>query len=118
MRSSGRIVGRGPERAATFARPSGHLLGPMRKLLLIPLTVALLALTPAMAGSRVGAPPRGFFGMSPQGATGATDYELMAEAGVETVRLPMNWADLAPKAAERFDPNWSLFDEQVALAAE
>ncbi|MFP5388829.1 MAG: hypothetical protein ACLGG5_05960 [Thermoleophilia bacterium] len=40
----------------------------MRRLLLIPLTVALLALTPATAGSLT-LPPHGFIGISPQGAT-------------------------------------------------
>jgi len=90
----------------------------MRRLLLIPLTVALLVLTPAMAGSRVPVAPRGFIGISPQGATDASDYELMAQAGIESVRLPMSWAGLVPKASERFDPNWALFDDQVALAAE
>lgn len=90
----------------------------MRRLLLIPLTVALLALSPAVAGSRVPVAPRGFIGISPQGVTDATDYELMAEAGIESVRLPLNWAGLVPNAEERFDPEWAPFDEQVALAAE
>jgi hypothetical protein len=90
----------------------------MRKLLLIPLTVALLALTPAMAGSRAGTLPREFFGISPQGATNDLDYELMAEAGIESVRLPLNWAGMVPNASERFEPNWAPFDEAVALAAE
>jgi hypothetical protein len=94
------------------------MLGRMRRFLIIPLTVALLALTPALAGSQVPVPPRGFIGISPQGATDARDYELMAEAGIESVRLPMNWHDLVPHAYERFDPNWQPFDEQVALAAE
>ena len=89
----------------------------MRRLLILPLALALLALTPAMAGS-VAAPPRGFIGMSPQGTTGAEDYELMALAGIKSVRLPMNWQELVPEAAERFDPNWAGFDQQVRLAAE
>ena len=59
----------------------------MRRLLLIPLTVALLALTPAMAGSLRRAAPPGFIGISPQGATDADDYELMREAGI-TSRAP------------------------------
>jgi len=94
------------------------MLGRMRRLLLIPLTVALLALTPAMAGSRPGAAPRGFFGMSPQGYTDASDYELMSEAGVTNVRLPLNWADVEPDASDRFHPDWSRLDGEVALAAE
>jgi hypothetical protein len=90
----------------------------MRKLLVIPLTAALLALAPAMAGSLVPAPPLGFIGISPQGATDDTDYELMEQAGIRSVRLPMSWQGIVPRAFERFDPNWSAFDEQVRLAAE
>jgi hypothetical protein len=91
----------------------------MRRFLLIPLTAALLALTPTMAGSSlVGLPPQGFIGISPQGATDGTDYELMAEAGITSVRLPMTWAGIEPEANDRFDPNWEWFDEQVGLAAE
>jgi hypothetical protein len=89
----------------------------MRRLLLIPLTVALLALTPAMAGSLT-VPPRGFIGISPQGATDASDYELMGEAGITSVRLPMNWAELVPKARDRFAPLWGGLDVQIGFAAE
>jgi len=89
----------------------------MRRFLLIPLTAALLALTPAIAGSAL-APPSGFIGISPQGPTGEEDYELMALAGIKSVRLPMNWQDMVPEASERFDPNWGWFDDQVRFAAE
>jgi len=94
------------------------MLGRMRRLLLIPLTAALLALTPAMAGSLPAGAPGGFIGMSPQGPTDAQDYELMRLAGVKSVRLPMNWKDIVPNAGERFDPDWTFFDDQVRLAAE
>jgi len=91
----------------------------VRRLSIIPLTVALLALTPAMAGSLPGGKtPRGFIGISPQGHTDATDYELMGRAGIRSVRLPMNWADIVPKPRERFAPSWAGFDDQVAFAAE
>ncbi len=89
----------------------------MRRLLLIPLTAALLALVPAMAGSRSVSPP-GFIGISPQGTMDDSDFELMRQAGISSVRLPMNWADIVPGAANRFAPEWWWFDEQVALAAE
>ncbi len=93
----------------------------MRRFLLIPLTAALLALTPAMGGSvavPARLPPRGFIGISPQGATDGDDYELMEEAKITSVRLPMNWAGIEPEARDRFAPHWEGFDEQVALAAE
>jgi hypothetical protein len=90
----------------------------MRRFLLIPLAAAaLLALTPAVAGS-LGTPPPGFIGISPQGETDDSDYELMELAGITSVRLPMNWADIEPEARDRFAPDWEWFDEQVALAAE
>jgi hypothetical protein len=90
----------------------------MRRFLFIPLAAALLALAPAMAGSRAAVPPAGFIGISPQGVTDEADYELMAEAGITSVRLPLNWAGIVPRASERFDPDWSAFDEQVGLAAK
>src|SRR5215475_9696875 len=89
----------------------------MRRLLLIPLTLALLALTPAVAGSLVG-PPRGFIGISPQGFPDGEDYELMSEAGITSVRLPLNWSEIEPDARSRFDQNWEFLDGQVQFAAE
>ena len=91
----------------------------MRRILLIPLTVALFALAPAVAGSSLpGAAPRGFIGISPQNVTDEEDYELMGLAGITSVRLPINWAALEPQARDRFKPDWTPFDEQVGLAAE
>jgi len=91
----------------------------MRRLLLIPLTVASLMLAPATAGSSlvVAAPPE-FIGISPQGETDGEDYELMELAGIASVRLPMNWAAIQPEAGDRFEPKWEWFDKQVGLAAE
>jgi hypothetical protein len=89
----------------------------MRRLLLIPLSLALLALFPASAGT-VALPPLGFIGISPQGSTGADDYALMEEAGIVSVRLPMNWAEIEPEARDRFAPRWEGLDEQVGFAAE
>jgi polysaccharide biosynthesis protein PslG len=94
------------------------MLGRMRRLLLIPLTAALLALVPATAGAPPVPAPPGFIGISPQGHTQPQDYELMRQAGISSVRLPMNWQDLMPNPYERFDPNWGWFDEQVGFAAE
>jgi hypothetical protein len=90
----------------------------MRRILLIPLALALLALTPAAAGSLVAVPPHGFIGMSPQGYTDGEDYELMAQAGISSVRLPMNWAEIEPRARDRFAPRWEWLDSQVGFAAE
>lgn len=89
----------------------------MRRFLLIPLTLALLALSPGAAGSLT-VPSRGFIGISPQGPTDSADYELMQLAGIESVRLPMNWASTEPQASDIGEPDWSDFDNQVAHAAE
>lgn len=89
----------------------------MRRLLLIPLTLAVLALTPAVAGSIIPL-PHGFIGISPQGTPDDDDYALMEEAGITSVRLPMNWAEIEPRARDRFDPNWEFLDGQVEFAAE
>ncbi|HXS34807.1 MAG TPA: hypothetical protein VN758_13640 [Solirubrobacterales bacterium] len=97
----------------------GSLLGRMRRFLLIPLTAALLALAPAVAGSSLFVVPLyGFIGISPQGATDSDDYELMELAGITSVRLPMNWSGIEPEARDRFEPDWGWFDDQVARAAE
>jgi len=90
----------------------------MRRLLLIPIAVALLALTPAVAGSARISAPSGFIGISPQGASSESDYALMREAGIDSVRLPLNWGGIEPEARDRFDPRWEPIDEEVRLAAE
>jgi hypothetical protein len=89
----------------------------MRRLLLIPLVAALLALTPATAGSLM-LPPHGFIGISPQGVAGESDYELMHEAGITSMRVPLNWAEIEPEARDRFAPHWEALDEEIGRAAE
>ena len=42
----------------------------------------------------------------------------MQLAGIESVRLPLNWAAIEPELANLDEPDWSAFDAQVALAAE
>jgi hypothetical protein len=88
----------------------------MRRSLIALLTVALLALAPAAAVSQVA--PRGFIGISPQGATNESDDELMQLAGIESVRLPMIWGSIEPDVANLEEPEWDSFDARVAQAAE
>jgi hypothetical protein len=89
----------------------------MRRTLLILLALALLAPAPAAAASS-SVVPRGFIGISPQGSTDNSDYELMQLAGIESVRLPMPWASIEPDVSDLDDPNWSAFDTQVERAAQ
>ncbi|HEX7058586.1 MAG TPA: hypothetical protein VF176_01900 [Solirubrobacterales bacterium] len=78
------------------------------------LFVALALMAPASAAAYT---PPGFFGISPQGAD-AFDYELMEQAGVRSVRLPMPWVGIQAKSRAFSEPDWSGFDHSVGLAAE
>jgi hypothetical protein len=78
--------------------------------------VALLALPATGAASP--APPGFTVGISPQTPADGPDYALMAEAGVESLRLPLNWASIEPSSPYYSPPEWADFDRSVALAAE
>jgi hypothetical protein len=73
-----------------------------------------LAAWPAMAPAQT---PPGFFGVSPQGTTNISDFELMAEAGVRSVRLPLFWSQVEHVSPFAAEPDWSSFDRDVELAA-
>jgi hypothetical protein len=79
--------------------------------LLISLSLLLFCLLPAGAQ----AVPRGFFGIAPQTALGAPDFTRMRSGGVETVRLPLQWAGVQRSPRSGYD--WSGFDAAVAEAA-
>jgi len=83
----------------------------------IPLILALLltAIAPAAAQAYL---PHGFVGVSPQSAANSADFELMREAGVNSVRLPLYWTVVQPEAPLIADADWSGFDREVKLAAE
>lgn len=85
-----------------------------RKLTLI-LALALAALMPATARAYL---PSGFIGISPQSAASSTDFELMREAGVDSVRLPLNWSSVESQSPLVAPPEWAAFDREVGLAAE
>lgn len=83
---------------------------------LIPLLLlVLLALAPTTA--RAGLPP-GFIGISPQNASNEKDFELMRRAGIESVRVQLNWGGVESESPLLVEPNWSGFDREVELAAE
>jgi hypothetical protein len=84
--------------------------------LLAVLAAALLALPATVAAAPA---PSGFIvGISPQTPAGESDYSLMQEAGVKSLRLPLNWATTEGHSPYLVAPDWSGFDRSVALAAE
>jgi polysaccharide biosynthesis protein PslG len=82
---------------------------------LIPvLALVLLAAMPAAAGAYL---PPGFVGISPQNTGTAKDFELMDEAGIQSVRLPLYWAVAEPENPAFAERQWESFDREVRLAA-
>jgi hypothetical protein len=82
---------------------------------LIPILVlALLAALPAAARAYL---PPGFVGISPQSTGTAKDYELMAEAGIKSVRQPLVWAAVEPRNPAFSERQWGYLDHEVRLAA-
>ena len=86
----------------------------IRKICLI-LALASAALAPASAQAYL---PPGFIGVSPQSPASASDFELMREAGITSVRLPLNWIAIEPVSPLVTDPDWDGYDHEVSLAAE
>jgi hypothetical protein len=86
----------------------------IRKLLPILLFLAA-AIWPAAAHAYL---PPGFIGISPQSAANAKDFELMREAGVESVRLPLYWSVVQEQPPSFLEADWDGFDHEVKLAAE
>ncbi|HEX7280081.1 MAG TPA: hypothetical protein VF255_10710 [Solirubrobacterales bacterium] len=83
---------------------------------LIPILVLLLlAAMPAAARAAL---PYGFVGMSPQNSGTARDYELMAEAGIKSVRYPLVWRAVEPQNPAFSERQWGYFDHEVKLAAK
>lgn len=84
------------------------------KLPVVVVALVVLAL-PAAASARL---PSGFIGISPQDHSNVRDYWLMEEAGVQSVRLPLFWAQVEPLSPLFRERNWNSFDVGVKLAAE
>jgi len=83
-----------------------------RLILLIAMFVA--ALPPAGAVADI---PPGFIGVSPQSPAKVSDYELMRQAGITSVRLPLYWNGVQAESPYLSDPNWKGFDREVEIAA-
>ena len=74
----------------------------------------LLALAASAAARPPSEPPRGFFGVVPQGPLGAADFARMRGV-VGTLRVPVYWPEVEPRAGE-FD--FGGLDATVTAAAE
>jgi hypothetical protein len=85
-----------------------------RKITLI-LALAVAAIVPASAHAYL---PEGFIGVSPQSPANSADFELMRQAGIDSVRLPLYWSQVQAKPPTEADADWSGFDREIKLAAE
>lgn len=88
---------------------------PLRLLLVL---AAALALTVGAEAAAARTAPPGFIGISPQGSPNELDYGLMEEAQVKTIRLPLYWGEVEPTPPIFAKPNWGVFEQSVALAAD
>ncbi len=79
------------------------------------LVLALAALLPAVGQAYL---PPGFIGLSPQSTSSSSDFELMREAGVRSVRLPLYWTVVQAESPIFAESDWDGFDHSVKLAAE
>jgi hypothetical protein len=79
------------------------------------MTVMAVAALPASARAYL---PPGFIGISPQNPASAKDFDLMAEAGIDSVRLPLYWNGVETRGPSIAKPDWSGFDTEVELAAQ
>ena len=78
--------------------------------------VGLLALTAlACTASAAQALPASFWGAVPQSPLSVEQYQRVHRGGVDTIRLPINWATAQPSEGAAFD--WSATDSQVSEAA-
>jgi hypothetical protein len=98
---------------ATLGGEAVPLMTMARRLILV-LVLVVLATMPAAAHAYL---PPGFIGVSPQNPGNAKDYELMQQAGVYSVRLPLYWAGVEPQNPAFSERHWSGFDHDVRLAA-
>jgi len=76
------------------------------------LTLLVSGISSGASSSRV---PRGFFGIVPQTVLGQRDVEYMKAGGIESVRVPISWAEV--QAHPRGPLNWSTVDQAIEVAA-
>lgn len=85
------------------------------------LSAAVLLATALLATVQIGAaktpprPPQGFFGIGPQTAITAEDARYMKAGGIESVRIPIEWAAVQP--TKNGELQWAGIDELVGTLA-
>jgi Beta-galactosidase len=84
-------------------------------LLLCCLAAGLLAGAQIGSAKQLPRPPKGFFGIAPQGVLTDQDARYMKAGGIESVRWPMIWSAIQPTRKGGYD--WSSFDPVVLEAA-
>jgi Beta-galactosidase len=92
----------------------------MKRIPIVLLTVALLVaalVASAQSGSaKIGPrPPVGFFGMGPQTTPTPADAHYMKAGGIESVRIPITWADVQPTRKGGYQ--WAGLDEMIGTLA-
>jgi polysaccharide biosynthesis protein PslG len=75
------------------------------------LALAILAFSAAAAQAL----PAKFWGAVPQSPLGVEQFQRVHRGGVDTIRLPINWATAQPSEGAAFD--WSATDSQISEAA-
>jgi len=76
----------------------------------------LLAITAlACTATTAQALPAKFWGAVPQSALSVEQYQRVHRGGVDTIRIPVNWATAQPSEGATFD--WSATDSQISEAA-
>jgi hypothetical protein len=73
-----------------------------------------LVLAMAFAATAQAVPPK-FWGVVPQSTLGNEQFQRLGKGGVESVRIPVGWADLQPQEGGQI--NWGGVDEVVEKAA-
>jgi putative glycosyl hydrolase len=88
----------------------------LRPIVAIVLAASLFGLLASSVSS--GAPrglPHGFFGIVPQTVLTQRDVEYMKVGGIESVRVPISWAEVQPHPSGPL--NWAKVDQAVEVAA-
>src|SRR6266851_2752566 len=60
--------------------------------------------------------PKGFYGIVPQTAVTPADARYMKAGGIESVRIPLSWSALQPKANSGYE--WGGLDQTVLIASQ